>query len=101
MSSVHNANGGETIEFLVVNDDLILQRKPHAVSQPDLMLASKAGPAARSNVKRRVSRVESLRNLFFSKSGNNLSGAEAKKRFLNKKRARSAEKTTEKVRNHL
>lgn len=28
----------ETIEFLVVNDDLILQRRAHAVSQPDLAI---------------------------------------------------------------
>jgi hypothetical protein len=65
-------------------------------------------------VKRRVSRVESLRNLFFNRStgtgtGNgqqqhqqqqihaSSAGLEARKRFLLKKRARSAEKGTEKV----
>lgn len=88
----------DTIEFLVVNDDLILQRRSHTVSQPDLVMGS--GQDTKAKVKRRVSRVESLRNLFFSKSGNgnSTSGIEAKKRFLMKKRARSAEKTTEKVR---
>ena len=66
-----------------------------------------------TSVKRRVSRVESLRNLFFNRNsssnaqGNgaasNNGGAAAKRRFLLKQRARSAEKdalstrTTQKV----
>ena len=57
-----------------------------------------------SPVKRRVSRVESLRNLFFNRGstnngisssnvvGNTSGGAAGKRRFLLKKRARSAEK---------
>ena len=56
------------------------------------------------SVKRRVSRVESLRNLFFNRGSNNNApssssnigstngGAAGKRRFLLKKRARSAEK---------
>ncbi len=48
-------------------------------------------------MKRRVSRVESLRNLFFNRSSNNngtaISGPEAKRSFLaRKRRARSTEK---------
>ena len=49
-------------------------------------------------VKRRVSRVESLRNLFFNRGSGGGASEAAKKRFLLKKRARSAEKGTEKVR---
>ena len=60
--------------------------------------ASKRSSApSSSNVKRRVSRVESLRNLFFNRGGggsgaNAVSGPDARKGFLAKKRARSAEK---------
>ena len=91
-----------TIEFLVVNDDLILQRKPHlAVSQPDLVIAGQTEQqqqreSSNGKVKRRISRVESLRNLFFNKSTN--PAFEARRKFQlnnnNKKRAKSAEKTT-------
>ena len=96
----------DTVEFLVVNDDLILQRrKTHvaSTSQPDLIIASSrecnlsSGKAREgTNIKRRVSRVESLRTLFFNRAAfqNNL---EAKKRFLLKKRTRSEEKCAEKV----
>ena len=57
-----------------------------------------------TSIKRRVSRVESLRNLFFNRGSNNNNinssnaigttngGAAGKRRFLLKKRARSAEK---------
>jgi hypothetical protein len=49
-------------------------------------------------VKRRVSRVESLRNLLFNRGGPHAAHLEAKKLMM-KKRARSAEKdkATEKV----
>ena len=82
-------------------------RSSHALSQPELRHRYNGnGDVAgiKPMVKRRVSRVESLRNLFFSRGGNGnggqqgaaSSGLEARKRFLLKKRARSAEK--EKVR---
>ena len=83
-------------------------RSSHALSQPELRHRYNGnGDVAgiKPMVKRRVSRVESLRNLFFSRTGGNgnggqqgaaSSGLEARKRFLLKKRARSAEK--EKVR---
>ena len=81
-------------------------RSSHALSQPELRHRYNGGDVAagiKPMVKRRVSRVESLRNLFFSRGGGNggqqgaaSSGLEARKRFLLKKRARSAEK--EKVR---
>ena len=48
-------------------------------------------------VKRRVSRVESLRNLFFSSKGGH--PVDARRRFLLKKRTRSEEK--EKVKFHF
>ena len=52
-------------------------------------------------MKRRVSRVESLRNLFFNRGGGGDGGGGAngaRRRFISKKRARSAEKdSTEKV----
>ena len=48
-------------------------------------------------VKRRVSRVESLRNLFFSSKGGH--PVDARRRFLLKKRTRSEEK--EKVKHKL
>eukprot|EP00095_Tigriopus_kingsejongensis_P003917 maker-scaffold85_size395806-snap-gene-2.22 protein:Tk03917 transcript:maker-scaffold85_size395806-snap-gene-2.22-mRNA-1 annotation:"PREDICTED: uncharacterized protein LOC103515305" len=53
-------------------------------SQPDLK------PRPATQVKRRISRVESLRNLFFNKNGS--AQNEMKKKLLMKKRARSAEK---------
>ena len=78
-------------------------RSSHALSQPELRHRYNGDVAGiKPMVKRRVSRVESLRNLFFSRGGNGgqqgaaSSGLEARKRFLLKKRARSAEK--EKVR---
>lgn len=49
-------------------------------------------PQRPADIKRRVSRVESLRNLFFSRGH-----VEARRKFLLKKRARSADKETEKV----
>ena len=82
-------------------------RSSHALSQPELRHRMGDGSAVKPMVKRRVSRVESLRNLFFSRGSGGgggggqqqgaSSGLEARKRFLLKKRARSAEK--EKVRN--
>ena len=104
-----SSSNGETIEFLVVNDDLILQRKPHAVSQPDLVFdsqktnnsrtaGSSSGAGSTGPVKRRVSRVESLRNLFFNRGTQN--GFDHKRKMM-QKRTRSAEKDrnneTEKV----
>ena len=81
-------------------------RSSHALSQPELRHRMGDGSAVKPMVKRRVSRVESLRNLFFSRGSGGgggggqqqgaSSGLEARKRFLLKKRARSAEK--EKVR---
>lgn len=53
-------------------------------SQPDLK------PRPSAHVKRRISRVESLRNLFFNRTGS--AQNEMKKKLLLKKRARSAEK---------
>ena len=52
-------------------------------------------------VKRRVSRVESLRNLLFNRGGPHAAHLDAKKMMM-KKRARSAEKdkATEKVRSN-
>ena len=80
-------------------------RSSHALSQPELRHRYGGGGemSAKPMVKRRVSRVESLRNLFFSRGGGGgggggggqqgaSSGLEARKRFLLKKRARSAEK---------
>ena len=82
-------------------------RSSHALSQPELRHRYGGGAggdmsSAKPMVKRRVSRVESLRNLFFSRGGGGgqqgqqqqgaSSGLEARKRFLLKKRARSAEK---------
>ena len=86
----------------------------HTQSQPDLVhhshqsgaVGGASSKGAGPSVKRRVSRVESLRNLFFNRGGAGGGGGggggasnsmEAKKRFLLKKRARSAEKGTEKV----
>ena len=84
------------------------------MSQPDLQLTtpSSGGPAHRPNVKRRVSRVESLRNLFFNRGSSGEgggasgkaaaaaapTGAERARAMLKKRRARSAEKGVEKVR---
>ena len=94
--------------FQITTEDLVM-RSSHALSQPELRHRYGAGEmsAVKPMVKRRVSRVESLRNLFFSRGsggggqqgqqqGGASSGLEARKRFLLKKRARSAEK--EKVR---
>ncbi len=87
---------------VITTEDLVL-RSSHALSQPELR--HRLG-SDKPMVKRRVSRVESLRNLFFNRSNvgqqqastaTSSSGIEARKRFLLKKRARSAEKGTEKV----
>ena len=55
-------------------------------------------PSQPVTVKRRVSRVESLRNLLFNRGGPHAAHLDAKKMMM-KKRARSAEKdkATEKV----
>ena len=78
-----------------------------AVQQNDTKSQTSCNNASTNttSIKRRVSRVESLRNLFFNRGSNNNNGASSstaigptnggaagKRRFLLKKRARSAEK---------
>ena len=69
-----------------------------ADSRPASAASGVMRPQQPVTIKRRVSRVESLRNLLFNRGGNQNGHLDAKKLLL-KKRARSAEKdkTTEKV----
>ena len=70
-----------------------------ADSRPASAASGVMRPQQPVTIKRRVSRVESLRNLLFNRGGTQTGHLDAKK-LLMKKRARSAEKdkTTEKVR---
>ena len=75
-----------------------------AVRQNEVKSQTSSNGTAPTSLKRRVSRVESLRNLFFNRGSSNTGsspsncigttngGAAGKRRFLLKKRARSAEK---------